>query len=105
MAGAYSPAPLELAEGFHNLWSGMSTRQTNGGLIKGRKEKDERVYSLVKLSHNECIKGWAYGLSPSMQKDASSNLRAWGWGPEVLAGMGKEGTPVFNTAHLQSQAP
>lgn len=68
VAGAYSPAPLELAEGFHSLWNGMSTRQTNGGLIKGRKEKDERVYSLVKLSHNECIKGWSYWIVTKQRK-------------------------------------
>lgn len=27
------------------------------GVEKGKEENDERVYSLVKLSHNECIKG------------------------------------------------
>ena len=47
------------AEGSQSLQSGALIDKVNKlGLTKGRKVKDERAYSLVKLSHNQSIKCW-----------------------------------------------
>lgn len=46
------------AEGSQSLeWS--TDKVNKLGLTKGRKVKDERAYSLVKLSRNQCIKCWS----------------------------------------------
>lgn len=80
-------------------------KETNGGLRKGKKKRMRGFILWSNYPIMNALKASHTGLSPSMKKGASSTLRAWGWGPEVLAGMGMEETPGFNTAHLQSQAP